>query len=131
MAKIENIDDLKKAKAHYKMVLLEQEIKLKEDFAYIKNYLDPKFLLRSIITPGNSETVSGHLLKNSAGLGAGILANRFLFSKSSWILKGIATLAVKSITTGLLDNDSVKDKVKSFLSRFRKNGKATRATTTT
>lgn len=124
MGRINNLEELHKELAHLKVARLEQEAKIRADFSELKNYLKPSFLLRSLVTPSGDESQVGHVLKNSAGFGAGLIANKLLFRNASWLFRGAAALAVKSLTTGALNSDSIRNSVKGFFSRFRKNGQS-------
>lgn len=118
MKNIENAAQLRMEVARLKLLQAEQEMKIKNDIANIKESLKPLTIAKHFI----SDMLSKHgkdndIVTKGAGLGASILAKDVILKDSSPIVKKVVSFFLENLTTNIVADheNAIIDKIRVFL----------------
>jgi hypothetical protein len=126
--KIKSLDDLRRERVRLKIEISETEQKIKDDFEWINEELKPiKKISKGISNLFNAKENS--LVGDTVGAGLGLLVNKLLLKRSSWIMKLIIPIILRNVSSNLF-SDSKTDMMSFFKNiisslkkdRYRGNG---------
>jgi hypothetical protein len=120
--KIKTLKDLYRERARLKIEVSESEQKLKEDFEWINQELQPiRKISKGVSNLFNAKDNS--IVGDTIGTGLGLLINKVLLRKSSWIMKLVVPIILRNLSSNLLSENKtdMMSFIKNILQSFKKD----------